>query len=150
MDTLPPILVADDDDDDFYFLTQRLEDAGIRNPVVRFLDGEETMGYLDQMCRGGTPENQRGAALLFLDIKMPRANGFDVLNWIREQRSLDDLGVIVLSGSALAGDMARAAALGVDRYLVKYPTEEDLRAALDSRPPWRAGRSAPQGHGPAR
>ena len=129
---LPPVLVADDDENDLFFFEHRLRQGGIRNPILHFPDGLVTIGYLETII--GTPAELRPALakILFLDIKMPRRNGFEVLEWARKQKQLDWLRIVILSGSGLPADIQRAARLGADRYLVKYPPADELAAAVDS------------------
>jgi CheY-like chemotaxis protein len=58
-------------------------------------------------------------ALLVLDLKMPRMNGFDVLAWLRRRPEFDELAVVVLSSSSLPEDIDKAQKLGADDCKVK-------------------------------
>ena len=58
-------------------------------------------------------------SLILLDLKMPRATGFEVLKWIRSHPELGQLPVVVLSGSELHEDVRRAYVGGANSYLVK-------------------------------
>ena len=56
---------------------------------------------------------------MVLDLRMPRLNGFDVLDWLRKQEGLRRLPVIILTSSDLPIDINRAYDLGANAYLVK-------------------------------
>lgn len=58
-------------------------------------------------------------ALILLDLKMPRATGFELLRWIRQHPEIGAIPVVVLSGSELQDDIRRAYEGGADSYLVK-------------------------------
>lgn len=121
---LPPILVADDDSNDLFLLRRRLDKAGVRHPIVTFGNGEEIVAFLRASIAGGSAGLM--PCLVFLDIKMPRCDGFEVLSWLRGQKTLKDLPVVVLSGSSLHQDMERARELGATGYVVKPSTPEVL------------------------
>lgn len=129
---LPPLLVADDDENDLFFFEHRLRQGGVRNPILHFPDGLVTIGYLETIICTPPALRPALAKILFLDIKMPRRSGFEVLEWARNQNELDWLPIVLLSGSGLAADIQRAARLGADRYLVKYPPADELAAAVES------------------
>jgi CheY-like chemotaxis protein len=67
---------------------------------------------------------------IFLDLKMPVLNGFEVLEWMRTQTFSSSIHVIVLSGSDYPEDKERAARLGATDYLVKPVRVEDLQRYL--------------------
>ena len=58
-------------------------------------------------------------ALLLLDLKMPRTDGFEVLRWIRQERAFDALRVLVLTSSEASQDVALAYQLGANSFLAK-------------------------------
>jgi CheY-like chemotaxis protein len=62
--------------------------------------------------------------VVFLDIKMPKLDGFEVLRWIRKQGDLATLPVVMLSGSDEPRDLRRAVELGATRYVIKHPPPE--------------------------
>jgi CheY-like chemotaxis protein len=120
------ILVADDEADDALLLQRAFEKAGIDAQLNFVHDGKQVLDYL----RGTPPFANRLAnplpALLLLDLKMPRMDGFEVLEWLRQHPAFRRLAVIVFSGSDQPVDIERACALGAVRYLVKPPKFEDL------------------------
>jgi CheY-like chemotaxis protein len=58
-------------------------------------------------------------ALVLLDLKLPKKNGFEVLEWARSRPELDALPILVLTSSSERGDIDRAYELGASSYLVK-------------------------------
>jgi CheY-like chemotaxis protein len=124
----PVILLAEDREDDVLIMRKALAktDFPYRLQVVR--DGEQAIDYLS----GSPPYQDRAKyplpTLLLLDLKMPRKDGFDVLEWIQGQPELFPLRVVVLSSSHVTPDINRAYALGAHSYLVK---PSDLANYLD-------------------
>ncbi|MCL1929718.1 response regulator [Candidatus Saccharibacteria bacterium] len=57
--------------------------------------------------------------LILLDIMMPKINGFDALDILRNTPQLKDVYVIILTALSQQKDMERAQSLGADEYLVK-------------------------------
>lgn len=64
---------------------------------------------------------------VFLDLKMPGLDGFDVLHWIRHQEALRRLIVVVLSTSTAEQDVSKAFDLGADAYLPKFPPVSEIQ-----------------------
>jgi CheY-like chemotaxis protein len=128
----PPILVADDDPDDTYFIERLLKKTGVKNPIVTFDDGSEVVNYLGSIRRGQEAARHRPPLLLFLDLRMVGLGGFGFLEWARQHKELSPLTIVVLSASADPQDMARAHALGADRYLMKYPSMQTFDSIVRS------------------
>jgi CheY-like chemotaxis protein len=68
--------------------------------------------------------------VVFLDIKMPKRNGHEVLKWIRAQPGLKNLPVVMLTVSTQAADVERAYQLGVTSYLQKVPSLAEFGQAV--------------------
>jgi CheY-like chemotaxis protein len=112
---MAPILLVEDSDDDAFFFEHALEKAGITCPLHHSLNGAEAVQYLQSAASGNRPLPR----LIFLDLKMPVMNGFEVLEWLRTQSFPAAMQVIVLSGSEHQDDKTRAAELGAADYIVK-------------------------------
>jgi CheY-like chemotaxis protein len=126
MNNNPPILLAEDDENDAFLLKLALERTDVSRPLIVARDGQQAVDYLN----GETPYTDRARypspAMLLLDLKMPRMDGFDVLTWLHAHPDFKALPVIVLTSSALDSDIEKARQLGADDYRVKPPKFEDL------------------------
>ena len=113
------ILVADDDPDDVFLLSRAFLTAGLPHRVLHVRDGQEAINYLagehNYVDRFRFPL----LALLVLDLKLPRRNGFEVVSWVREQQKFHDLPIAVISSSEKPEDLQRAKQLGADDYRIK-------------------------------
>lgn len=125
-----PILAAEDNPNDLFFLQHRLRAGGILNPVRHVEDGAEAIELLDSLFAPGAEPAMR-PWLLFLDLKMPRRDGFEVLAWINDRQLGDVLTTIVISTAGEPEDVARANELGAHRFLVKYPRPDELADAVN-------------------
>jgi CheY-like chemotaxis protein len=116
-DTRKPILLlVEDSEDDAYFFKHTLERSGVRCSLKHVTNGAEAIEYLRS---GSSSEPPTLPDVIFLDLKMPVLNGFEVLEWMRTQTFCSSIHVIVLSGSDYTEDKERAARLGARDYLVK-------------------------------
>jgi CheY-like chemotaxis protein len=125
------ILLVDDSVDDRLFMRKAVERSEKLAVAGEVTDGQEAIDYL----RGEQPFQDRTAYpwpdAVFLDLKMPRKNGFDVLQWIRSE-SLKNLAVVVISGSWLDEDVSRSLALGADGYFKKTSVRQEQEEMVRS------------------
>src|SRR3954452_13035015 len=120
------ILMAEDDKNDVFFLERAFKQAQIANPVNRVRDGEEAIAYLKGEGIYADREKYPLPYLMLLDLKMPRKNGFEVIQWVREQPGLKRLPLVILTSSKEDPDINRAYELGANTYLVKPVKFEGL------------------------
>src|SRR5205809_22508 len=99
--------------------------AFINNPLQVVRDGEEAIAYLSGVGKYSNRSEYPLPDLMPLDLKMPRMNGFEVLEWIRRQASLSSLRVVVLTASDLMRDVNSAYKLGANSFMVKPMDFED-------------------------
>jgi CheY-like chemotaxis protein len=82
-------------------------------------DGDLALAYLNAEGPYADRATYPLPTLILLDLKMPRATGFEVLHWIRQHPQVGSIPVVVLSGSELQDDIRRAYDVGANSYLVK-------------------------------
>lgn len=123
------ILYAEDNPKDVELTLEALTDHHLANNVVVVRDGVETMEYLHS--EGKYKERKLGnPAVLLLDIKMPRMDGLEVLQAIRNDAALKMLPVVILSSSREEQDIIRSYELGVNAYVVKPVDFNDFIEAV--------------------
>lgn len=121
-----PVLLVEDSDDDALLMRRAFDRAGLQNTLVHAADGESAIEYLQ-----GCIANQHPLPILvLLDIKMPRMDGFETLNWIKSRPEIVDVPVVMLTSSNMEQDIQRSKRLGADSFLTKPPTLEDLTAMV--------------------
>lgn len=123
------ILLVDDSDDDRFLFNAILQKSGLSAEVIEKEDGDEAVEFFKQLTAS---LNTEWPEAVFLDLKMPQRNGFEVLQWVKDRPALKPLRIFVLSGSSESSDIERARALGAVGYFVKPLTSEKIRELFSS------------------
>lgn len=129
------ILQVEDDENDVFFLEHAFRTVELNYPLRVAQDGQEAMDYLSGKGRFADRARYPLPRLVLLDLKMPRKNGFEVLEWIRENPEFQFLPVIVFSSSYQPNDIDRAYQLGANAFVVKpscLETRIDLARCIKS------------------
>lgn len=131
-----PLLLVEDNEDDAFFLRRALKHAGIAQPPAHVPDGRAAVDYL----AGEGAYADRAAhplpAIIFLDLNLPYLTGLQVLEWIRQRPEFARIVVIALTSSSEASDLRRAYALGVNSYVVKPSSAEQLQEVVKAFKLW--------------
>ena len=116
------ILLADDDEDDRLMARDALRDARVHNELRFAIDGVDLLQYL----RREGPYAAEGAAprpgLILLDLNMPRMDGREALQEIKQDPELRSIPVVVLTTSKAEEDLIRSYELGVNSFITKPVT----------------------------
>lgn len=130
------LLLAEDDAVDAMLLERALRRTGSIFQMVRVTNGDELIDYVQG--RGAFLDRVRHPAphLVLLDLKMPRKDGFAVLQWRRETPGGSRVPVIVFSSSSLSQDIDRAYSLGANSYVVKPTAPDRLEAMVRALQEW--------------
>ena len=115
----PIVLVAEDRDEDLFMLHRSFQQLGFHTPVQYVRNGEQAIAYLAGEGRFANRLEYPLPSLLLLDLKMPRKNGFQVLEWIQQQPELNTLRTVVLTTSDDIFEVNRAYRLGASSFLTK-------------------------------
>jgi|SRR5579871_167996 len=121
------VLLVEDDPSDVRLIQRAFNKLQTSVPMTRLTNGDDAVAYLS----GEGPYENRVAhplpGLLLLDIKLPRRSGFEVLDWLRKQKTaLRRLPVVMLTSSRHSADVNRAYDLGANSYLAKPETPGEL------------------------
>lgn len=120
------ILLVEDDDNDVFLMQRAMSKANIGAPVHVAVNGQEAIDYLSGEGKFSDRTVYPLPHCIFLDLKLPFVHGFEVLEWIRSQPSLQEINVLILTSSGEERDRQRATQLGAKGYLVKPPTAQSL------------------------
>jgi DNA-binding response OmpR family regulator len=127
----PLVLVADDEEDIRALVAFRLERAGYE--VITAADGEEAL----------TLATNRLPDLVVLDMMMPKATGLEVTRSLRELDETKGIPVILLTARAQEADVARGYEAGVDDYVKKPFSPQDLQLRVQTLLERRSAASIP-------
>ena len=122
-DTTINILLADDDKDDCLFFKDALEELALAASLIMVHDGDQLMQHLETAA-ANLPH------VLFLDLNMPRKNGFECLSEIKKHSTLHKLPVIIFSTSYDAEKANQLYNTGANYYICKPPDFEDLKKVV--------------------
>ena len=130
------ILIAEDNEDDLFLLEQAFKKAAVTSSLYKVCDGYEALAYL----KGDGIYSDRAKYplpdILLLDLNMPRVNGFEVLEWLRQQPKLGRLIVHVLTASSRDEDVQRAYDLRANGFVVKPSRVDELVAFVTALHTW--------------
>ena len=116
---------------DARLILRALERVEIPAQLVHVKDGDAAVEYLAAETANVSNEPVAATQLVILDLKLPRRSGLEVLQWIRKQESdISRVPVIMLSSSHHGVDIERAYQYGVNSYLVKPETSDQLLSMM--------------------
>ena len=123
MRTVVDILLAEDSDDDAVLALRALRRAAPELRVLRVKDGDQALQFLFETDgfvgrAGGMPR------LVLLDLQMPRTDGLQTLEAIREHPATRELPVVLMSSTSNPLMVERAHQLGANEYCIK-PVDAD-------------------------
>jgi len=114
-----PVLIVDDDQDDFELIEDSLKICGKDTSIQWLSYGELVLDYLFQREPFADSSKYPFPSLLFMDIRIPKVNGIEVLKLIKNDSKLKKLPTIILSTSDLSNDVTTAYENGANLYLKK-------------------------------
>ena len=113
------ILIVEDDPDQLALADVRVSLAGY---AVRVANSQAAL--MQSMAKQGKPD------LILLDIILPDADGFEILQKLRRLDSFADLPIVLLTIRGHAEEIAKGLALGADGYVTKPYTKNTLAKVI--------------------
>jgi len=129
MTELRPILLVEDSPRDLELTLEALKKTQLANEIVVARDGVEALDFL--YSRGGfAGRNLPDPAVIMLDLKLPRIDGLEVLEQVKNDAALRHLPVVMLTSSREERDLVRSYQLGVNAFVVKPVSFKDFYQAI--------------------
>jgi len=111
------VFLVEDNPDHTYLTEFVLDGAEEPHTIIHSADGKDALDRL--LGRGQYEGKPLRPALVLLDIKIPRVDGFEVLRTMRAEESLRLVPVVMLTTSSNPADIRRSLALGASDYVIK-------------------------------
>jgi CheY-like chemotaxis protein len=130
MNKLRPILLVEDNLNDLELTQAALKQNNVLNEIVVARHGGEALDYLH---RKGPHQNRPAEAqpvVVFLDLKMPKVDGLEVLRQMKSDEILKAIPVVMLTSSREEADLVKSYKMGVNAYVVKPVGFEQFTGAI--------------------
>ena len=112
------ILLVEDNPLDAELTMTALKSGKVANNITWVKDGEEALEYIFRKGRYASRPDVH-PRLVFLDLKMPKVGGIEVLTAIKADEHTKRIPVVVMTSSQEESDLAKTYDLGVNSYVVK-------------------------------
>ena len=124
------ILLVEDDPNDVELTLRVLRKNNLANKIHIAGDGEEALDFL--LCRGKYSERQfdNPPKVVFLDLKLPKLNGLEVLKEIKNDPRTKPIPVVVMTSSREQRDLVEGYRLGVNSYIQKPIAFEEFQTVI--------------------
>ena len=113
------IMLVEDDEGHQVLIKENLRAGGIVNEVIYMKDGQEALDYLMRRGKWQDPAKSPRPGLMLLDIKMPKVDGFSVLEKVKADPQLRLIPVLMLASTDDQAEINRCYNLGANSYIVK-------------------------------
>jgi len=107
------ILLVEDNPDDVDLTMRAFKRNNIVADVVVLQDGQKAIDYVSAL-----DDSSKLPDVIFLDLKLPKKNGLDVLDFLRNQKKTK-IPVVILTSSVEESDLINAYTLGANSYIRK-------------------------------
>ena len=119
------ILIVEDNRDHYTLTKNCLRQANINNKIEWLQNGQVAIDYLTGKSN---PRKTGTKYIMLLDIHMPKVDGIEVLSTMKQDESLSDISVIMLTTSEDQQIARKCYELGCDAHIIKPPGEVLLKA----------------------
>lgn len=124
------ILLVEDNPQDAELMIRALRKQNLANQIHIAEDGAEALDFI--FCNGKYADRDfsKSPKVIFLDLKLPKVSGLEVLQELKSNPLTRTLPVVVVTSSRENPDIKKAYELGVNSYVVKPVNFEDFLKAM--------------------
>jgi CheY-like chemotaxis protein len=126
------VMLVEDNDDHAELVLRQMADHRIANKVIRLSDGQEALDYLFQKGKYINQESNPRPHVIFLDLRLPKVDGLEVLKALKESEDTRDIPVVILTTSEGERDVAKAYLNHTNSYVVKPVDYQKFRDLMDN------------------
>jgi CheY-like chemotaxis protein len=121
------LYLLEDDDNDAFMIQRALEQTCPHCEVTHFHDPTQAIETLEKLVK----PDEEAPNLILTDLKMPRMNGLEFVQWLRASR-FSCIPTIMLSGSSLPVDILAAYRHGMNSFSTKPLNVTDLNEIVST------------------
>ena len=124
------ILIVEDNPHDAELTVRTLKKQHLANKIFIVEDGEEALNFIFCREKYSNRDKLRPTKVIFLDLKLPKVNGLEVLKEIKSNPDTKKLIVVIITSSKEDPDIKAAYELGANSYIVKPIDFDAFRQAM--------------------
>jgi CheY-like chemotaxis protein len=113
------ILLVEDDLDHAELVMRSFQSQQVIASIYHVSDGEAALDYLFRRGKYASPQQSPRPNIILLDLRLPKIDGLEVLNTVKNDEKLRHIPVVILTTSEAERDMANAYQKYANSYLVK-------------------------------
>jgi CheY-like chemotaxis protein len=117
------ILLVEDNEGDIFLTTEAFENSKVQTELTVVRDGKAAIDFLK---KEGEYATAKDADMLLLDLNLPKRNGFEVLQFVKQNTKLNHIPVIILSTSSAERDINKCYENYANCYITKPVDIENL------------------------
>jgi CheY-like chemotaxis protein len=135
-----PLLVVEDSNEDFRMLQRLMRRMCVQNPIHRCTNGDEVLEFLyqqrsDAYTKGEDLRNSQVVlrpSVILLDLNLPGIDGRDILDRLKQDKSLKEIPIVVFTTSSNPKDIELCYQKGANGYMVKPMDAEELKKTIQA------------------
>lgn len=125
------VMLVEDNADHAELVIRSMEEHRIAVKILHLSDGQTALDYLFRRGSYQAPGSAPLPHVILLDLRLPRVDGLEVLRLVKEDHTLRNIPVIILTTSEAEKDVARAYENYVNSYLVKPVGFEEFNKLMN-------------------
>lgn len=125
------IIIAEDDEDDYLLISEALKQSDGIDSIYWAKDGEELLSYLDTCEEQGNFQKKK-PNLIILDLNMPKKDGREALDEIKNHPTRKAIPIIILTTSQADADIYQAYSLGANSFIQKPFKYQDYKVTMEA------------------
>ncbi len=121
------ILLIEDNEGDIFLIKEALRETNFQGDITEIKDGEAAIAFFLEKKANQEPIS---ISLVLLDVNLPKKNGHEVLQFIKNTANLKHIPVVMLTTSSSKSDIKKAYENSVNSYITKPLDTEDFQEVI--------------------